>query len=122
MGGIVDFTKKQNLSGATFTGLGACSSVQLSYYDLEKKEYIKKDFNEDLEIINLTGNISLLGEEPAVHMHGTFGRTDYSTIGGHVFRMVVFGTCEIHLQKLDKKIEREKDEETGLNLLASKIA
>lgn len=115
--GLISYTLSVNLPAGTFTGLGACDVVELSYYHLELKEYKKKEFREDLEITNLTGNISWLGENPTVHVHGTFSKNDFSVIGGHVFEMRVSGTCEIHLQKIREKIFRQKDEGTGLNLL-----
>ena len=118
MSGLINFAKSSDLPAGTFTGLGACDFVELSYYDLGAREYVKKEFKEDLEITNVTGNISWQGENPAVHMHGTFSKKNFSAIGGHVSKMLVSGTCEVHLQKIAEIIVRGHDEETGLNLLS----
>lgn len=115
--GLVKFCVEQNIHAAHFTGLGACGSVTLSYYDLKKKKYLDKKFEEDLEIVNLTGNVAKLKKETVIHAHGVFGDKKYQTIGGHVKELIVSATCEIHLLVLKGKMKRGYDKKTGLNLL-----
>jgi len=52
-----------------------------------------------------------------VHAHVTLGKSDYSTVGGHLHSMRISGTGEIHITKLDAKFERELDIQTRLKLL-----
>ena len=115
--GLSIFCDKQNIQAAYFTGIGACASTTLSYYDIEKKRYIDKKFCEDLEIVALTGNVAKLKNESIIHAHGVFGNQKYLTIGGHVKELIVSATCEIHLTVLHEKMNRSLDKTTGLNLL-----
>ena len=115
--GLNAFCDEQNIQAAYFTGIGACASTTLSYYNLEKKRYVDKKFEEDLEIVALTGNVAKLKNDSIIHMHGVFGDKKYLTIGGHVKKLVVSATCEIHLTVLHEKMNRSLDNATGLNLL-----
>lgn len=114
---IINFCEEKNINAGWVSGLGACDKTELSYYDLAKKEYIKKTVDEECELLNLTGNIAFADGKRMLHAHVTLGRSDYSTIGGHVHSMRISGTGEIYITKLDAHFERELDEETGLKLL-----
>ncbi len=115
--GLVDFATKQGSKAAAFHGIGSCRELELGYFNAHLKEYRRKPMFEDMEIISLNGNVSLLDGKPAVHMHGMFGRTDFSVAGGHVFKLVVQATCEIFLIQMEGEMSRKKSEEIGLNLL-----
>lgn len=115
--GLISLCSQQTITAAHFTGLGACGSVTLSYYDLTDKKYLDRTFDKELEIVSLTGNVARLKEKTAIHAHGVFADKDYATVGGHVKELIVSATCEIHLTTLKGKMERGYDEKTGLNLL-----
>lgn len=114
---VLSFCNEKRIDAAWISGLGACDKTELSYYDLEKKEYLKKVIDEECELLNLTGNIAFVDGERMMHAHVTLGRPDYSTIGGHLHSMQISATGEVHITKLDAKFERKLDEETGLMLL-----
>jgi hypothetical protein len=115
--GLKDFSLKENISSGFFYGLGAVNKVKLAWYDLENKEYQKKEFNDKLEIISLLGNIARMDKEIIVHTHGSFADRNFQLIAGHIEKMVVSATCEIVLEKFEDSINRSYDEETGLNLM-----
>jgi predicted DNA-binding protein with PD1-like motif len=115
--GLSDFALKNNVSAATFTGLGTCSMVEIGYFNPFLKEYRKKPYRENYEIVSLTGNLALLEGKPAIHAHGSFSATDFTMLGGHVFKIETLATCEIHLIKLDGKMERKNNPDYNLNLL-----
>ena len=115
--GLTKFMKAQQISSCFFSGIGACASVELAFFNPHIKDYRKKPFFEEMEIISLIGNGSLKDGQPAIHAHGMFGRTDFSTIGGHVFKLVVSVTCEVTLNKLQGKLERTNNPDFNLNLL-----
>lgn len=115
---LAAFLQKENIQAAHITGLGAASRLTLAYYNLATKEYEKKMFEEDVEILSLTGNVGVKsGGQLVVHLHGTFGRRDFSVFGGHVFEMVISGAGELHIHTLEGAINRAYDEETGLTLM-----
>lgn len=115
--GLAKFMKDQAVSACSFTAVGACASMELGYYNLHIKDYRKKPFVEDLEIISFIGNGGIKDGQPVIHAHGLFGRTDFTVFGGHVFKLVVSVTCEVSVAKLDGALERKLDEGFNLNLL-----
>src|SRR5262249_269445 len=89
--------------------------VQLGYYDLHKKDYIRKTFDdEDYELLALNGNISLKDMLPYVHVHTALGRSDFSLFGGHMFEAVVAVTAEIYITPFGVMSERSFQENLGL--------
>lgn len=118
MSGLVDFAKEHDITAGHISGLGAASQLKIAYYNIETKEYERKQFTEDVEILSLNGNIGVKDDGTLiVHMHGVFGRRDLSTFGGHIFSMVISGAGEIHLKEFRGDIHRSYDDETGLTLM-----
>ncbi len=112
-----EFMQSEQLGACSFNAIGACSEAEVGYYNDHLKDYRKKPFYEELEIISLMGNISMVEGKPFTHAHGMFGRTDFSTIGGHVFKILVSVTCEMHLTRLEGIMQRKNSEELNLKLL-----
>ena len=117
MEGIKEFCKEHHIEAAFFHAIGAANEVELAWYDLGVKQYVTALFQEDLELVSLTGNVSTMGNELVVHSHGVFSGKDMKTKGGHVNKAVVSGACEIILWRLEGTIDRAFDENTGLNLM-----
>lgn len=118
MSGLADFCRKREIQAAHIAGLGAASALELAYYNIETKEYERKKYEENVEIISLNGNAGVKEDgELVVHVHGAFGRPDYSVFGGHVFEMVISGAGELHIASFPGAIHRAYDEETGLTLM-----
>lgn len=109
---------EQEIPSAFFYGLGALKNCELGFYHLDKKEYQKEFFSEDMELLNLTGNISWLDGKPVVHSHVTLGDTKFNARGGHLFEGEVAVTVEIHLRFFQERVERKFVEDIGLNLLS----
>jgi predicted DNA-binding protein with PD1-like motif len=116
--GLADFMVSRNFQSGVFQGIGSCTEVELGYFNKNLKEYRKKPFYEDMEIVSVAGNISLFEGKPLVHCHGVFGRTDFTTIGGHVFRLITLATCEIFLIHMEGTLERLNNADFNLSLLA----
>ncbi len=107
------------MRSAAVQAIGSASSVELGFYIPDMREYHWQTFVESLEIINLTGNLSIVDGQPFWHIHGTFGKSDYQTIAGHVRRLVVGMTCELVITPIDVNVTRRYDDETGLKLLTA---
>jgi len=118
VGGLAGFLKEQNFTAAAFFGIGTASEIELGYFNPHLKSYRKKPFFEDVEILSLQGNGGVLSGQPAIHAHGSFGRTDFTTFGGHVFKLVALATCEIFLIHLDGALERKNNPDFNLDLLS----
>ncbi|MBI2096631.1 MAG: DNA-binding protein [Candidatus Sungbacteria bacterium] len=117
LSGLREYLVSENIRAGHLAGLGAAESLEIAFYNLETKEYEKRATNYDVEILSLVGNVAMLEGQPIIHLHGVFAKRDFSAFGGHIFRIVVAGACEIHLTVLDGLMQREYDEATGLNLL-----
>ena len=114
---LKQYCGQEKITSAFFHGLGACSYLKLAYYNLETKKYQEQEYNLDLEIAGINGNIAAFENDLIVHMHGTFAGETMKAIAGHVVSMKTSGTCEIFLTKFDQSMTRKFDPETGLKLL-----
>ncbi len=114
---LVDFCQKNNIKFASFSGIGAAQSAKLAIYDLDKKEYIRKELSGILEILNYAGNVSQMDGKTIIHSHATLSDKTFAAFGGHVDELIIAATCEIILYQLDIELVRKHDDEIGLNLL-----
>jgi len=112
-----EFAQKENLKAGMLKGIGALKDVELGYYHLSEKTYDRKEFNDEYELLSLDGNLSSLSSKPLFHIHTVLGTSDFSCIGGHLFSAKVAVTTELYFFPLDVTVEREMDDEIGLNLL-----
>jgi hypothetical protein len=112
-----EFVEKERITGGFFYGLGAVRDVSLGYFDVEKKEYREKSFEEDFELASLTGDVSFAGEKMIVHAHVTLANGEFEVYAGHLNGAKVTATVEVVFNPLQGKLEKKVDPETGLNLL-----
>ena len=117
MSELKKFAEKNKIHAASFSTIGASQEVELAWYDVDIKEYTVKVFKEKLEIVSMLGNLSVMNGDIIIHSHGVFSSKEMKTMGGHVNKAVVAAACEITLQKLEGKINREYSKEIGLNLM-----
>ena len=98
--------------------IGALKKVTLGFFDINKKEYLLKTFEEPLELISCMGNIAYSGDEPIIHLHVTLGREDLSVIGGHLSQPSIISiTGEVVIHEIKKKMTRAEDPQSRLKLL-----
>ncbi len=110
-----EFLKAKNIKAAYIAGIGAVKSAEIGYYSQESKTYVKKEIDIPLEILSLSGNVSIKDGEPFTHLHVILGK-DGEVYGGHLFHAEVFA-CEIFLIALNGEVpERGFDRQTGLYL------
>lgn len=114
---VQKFCESKGIGAGWFEAIGSASDVDLAYFDTESKDYDIKGFKEFLEIVTITGNISIKNEQPFCHAHGIFSKSNMETIGGHIHRCVISATCEVILFVGEGEIKREFDDKTGLYLL-----
>lgn len=117
MGTLKQFCESEKISAGFISALGACIELKMAFYNLETKQYENREFKEDLEITNLTGNVAIFEQDLILHIHGSFADREFKAFGGHVVSLVVGGTCELYLTKFETSIKRNLDEATGLKLL-----
>jgi len=105
-----------NLQGGIAMGIGALSSYSLGYYDIHKKEYIRKDYNEEVELLSCIGNLAHKGDSKIAHLHATVSNVNMETRGGHLFEGIISATGEFSL--IDSKVMFKRlDGDAALPLL-----
>ena len=114
---LLAFCKEKNIHVGTISGIGAVNEATLRFLDPATKKYVDGVFNEQMEISCLIGNISEKDGEIYLHVHATFGRRDYTCIGGHLLSARINGACELVVEKYEGEAPgRVFDPETGLNI------
>lgn len=113
---LTAFLAEKNITAGSIGGLGAVENVDIAYYDLPSKTYLRKIFPEVYELLNATGNAAMLDGKHFPHVHVVIGDRDYHTFGGHLFAATVAATVELSIISMPFRVERAYDEETGLKL------
>jgi predicted DNA-binding protein with PD1-like motif len=114
---LVKFAAERGIHSGTVIGIGALKDPELGYYNLEKKEYVKRKYDGDWELASLSGNFARKGSETILHAHAIFSDDQFRTIGGHLFSAQVAVTGEFYIRSGGVEIERGPDAATGLNLM-----
>lgn len=118
---ITSFCKKEAITAAFISGIGAVNHAEIGCFEASKKEYHKNILNEDLEILSLAGNLTTKDKKPYVHIHITLANSEAKTFGGHLNKAIVSVTCEILVQTIEAAIDREFNSEIGINLMKFNI-
>ncbi len=108
---------EQKVGFAVLWAIGAMRRATLGYFDTTAARYQPIPVEEQVEVLSITGNVAL-GEDgtPIVHAHAILGRSDGSTVGGHLIEGHVFPMLEVVVQVLPEPVYRRADPTTGLTL------
>lgn len=103
------------------SGIGALKKAAVGIFDAEKREYIANEFDEEMEICALTGNVSLKDRKPFVHAHLSLSNREGHAFGGHVLPGCEIFVAEVILWEFEgAKLERfPRDDCSGLALWAA---
>ena len=114
---LMEIVKKEKITLGYITGIGALQNLNFSFYLQNEKKYVTKAINKNVEVLNLTGNISIKDGEPFVHCHITVADENGNSYGGHLAeksRVFAF-EYTIFVFEGEEKI-RKFDNVTGLSL------
>lgn len=114
---LKELCEKEKINLGTVTGIGAVGEVEIGYFETKTKKYHSKALKGDMEILNLNGNISEMNEEIYLHLHISLSDENLNATGGHLNSAVISATGEIIIDVIEGKVDREFDDEIGLNLL-----
>ncbi|GAB3761903.1 PPC domain-containing DNA-binding protein [Spirosoma pomorum] len=118
MEGLRRFATDNRLSASQFTAIGGFSDVTLGFCEVATKDYKKIPVNEQVEVLTLTGDITLKPDSTVqVHAHAVIGMSDGAARGGHLLSATVFPTLEVILTESPAHLRRQIDEETGIALI-----
>ncbi len=94
LGSLREAAVKAGVSSGFFFGIGGLRKAVLGYFVGDR--YVSRSFDEQLEVVALVGNVSVLEGEVFIHAHLTLGRRDYSTVSGHALPgCIVHPTMEV---------------------------
>src|SRR3990167_8262947 len=87
---LTSFCKEKNIQGDLFTAIGAVGEAEVGYYDFEQRKYFSKKHEGDLEVVSMSGNISVADGTPIIHPHIVLSKgVEGICIGGHLDEAVV---------------------------------
>ncbi|MEZ4520736.1 MAG: PPC domain-containing DNA-binding protein [Thermomicrobiales bacterium] len=115
--GLTGFAEEHGLDASGFKAIGAFQHAKLGYFDIEKKDYKEIPVEGQVEVLSLVGDIALDDGHPKVHAHVVLGRSDGSTVGGHILEATVRPTLEVVLTESPAHLRRKSDPDTGLALI-----
>lgn len=113
---IKELCENENIKSGSIYGLGATDYVKVGLFDTTNKKYHSTIFEGPMEITSLTGNISSKDGENYLHVHINVANEKMQVYGGHLNECRISATCEIYITAFDLEVEREFNEEIGLNL------
>ena len=107
----------EGIEGGWAWGLGSLKDIELGYYDLPKRTYLKRHFEDDMELTGFTANFAMAGAERILHAHATVSGPELISFTGHLFEAKVAVTAEFLLRGFGVRLERAEDASVGLRLL-----
>ena len=113
---IKEIALKENIKLANINALGATNDFTVGVFKTEEKKYYSNEFRGDFEIVSLTGTINTMNGEFYTHIHMSAGNGKGEVFGGHLNRAIVSATCEMVINIIDGVVDRDFNDEIGLNL------
>ncbi len=114
---LIKISTSLKLASAHISGIGALKDIELGYFEVEKKEYLRKTFEKDSELLSLDGNIAQQNGKPVLHLHAVLGDENFQCFGGHLFNATVAVTAEINIRVFNQEITRSLEPNMRFNQL-----
>lgn len=114
---LMAFANEENVNASQFTAIGAFSEAVTGFFDFSIKDYRKTTFKEQMEVLVLTGDISIYKDQYKIHAHVVLGGKDGAAHGGHLVKGIVHPTLEIILNESPEYLKREMDRDSGIPLI-----
>ena len=112
---LLKIARKEKITAASVSGIGATDDFTVGVFDLEKKGYNEFRFTGNHEITALAGNVTTMNGETYLHLHMNCANAQGQVVGGHLMRAGISLTCEIFMSLCDGKADRTHDDELNLN-------
>jgi uncharacterized protein len=117
VGELNEFARRESLTGAHFTGIGAFSDVVVGFFDWQRKDYERIVIAEQVEVLSFAGDVALDGNEPKVHTHVVLGKRDGTAHGGHLLEAHVRPTLEVVLVETPEHLRKSYNPEARIPLI-----
>lgn len=114
---LTEFVSEKGIKLGKLQMIGAVKKAVVGFYDSKKEKYKKVVFEKPMEVLCLTGNVSLKDGQPFIHAHITLGDEEGRSFGGHLMEGTVVFAAEYVIDELEGEyIERKFDNVTKLAL------
>lgn len=108
------------ISSGGITGIGTVRKAVLGYYDLARREYLRREVPEEMELVSFVGNVTYVDGKPFVHAHAVLSGPDFAPLAGHLFQAEIAATGEFFYVEGGERLKREEDRATGLKLIVGR--
>ncbi|TSC92648.1 MAG: hypothetical protein CEN89_578 [Candidatus Berkelbacteria bacterium Licking1014_7] len=114
---IEKICQKNAIKAGWLNAIGALSSVTLAHFNPDGKIYTEKTISKQVEIVSLSGVISLRQGKIHFHLHIVVADNHFKTYAGHLKSATVNPTCEVAILSSRQKLTRDFDPKIGLDIL-----
>ncbi len=118
---LLRFAADQGIEGGWVQGLGSIKDIELGYYDLPKRIYLKRSFEEDMELVGAVGNLAMHGTDRVLHLHCSVSGPELLSFSGHLFEARVAVTTEFLVRDFGVRVDRAEVPSIGLKLIQPAI-
>lgn len=108
---------EQDIKLGVISGIGAVNRFKIGLFETVLKQYHAREFSGEYEITALNGNVSTMDNITYIHLHINVSDREFNTFGGHLNSAIVSAACEVVIHRIDGVVDREFNEEIGLNLI-----
>ena len=117
---LLDISNNENIKSGWINGVGAIYDIEVGYFDVERKDYVRRKFSGDYELLSLSGNVSIKEGNKFIHTHITFSDIEFNVLGGHLFDAKVAAAGEFLIDSSNFEIKRKYNPNIGLHLWCMK--
>lgn len=98
LAGLTEFCNQEDIEAGAINAIGAVEKGVLGYYDQQAGEYREVRIEQAMEIVSLTGNISLRDGKIFLHCHLALADREGHSFGGHLLEGNIAFACEFSVQ------------------------
>jgi predicted DNA-binding protein with PD1-like motif len=113
---VTAFLGERGIRGGNVIGIGSLRNPTLGFFDVDRQEYVKRTFEESMELGNFTGTIGTVSGKPFLHAHATVCGPELIAFTGHLFKGEVAVTAELTVTDFETDLPRTEDDDLGLKL------
>jgi uncharacterized protein len=110
--------RDQQVLAARVTAVGGFAEAEVGWFDRKLRDYHRIPVSEQVEVLSIVGDVADQNGHPALHAHTVLGRSDGSTVGGHLLRGQVWPTLEVIISEVSPELAKRIDPDTGLALIS----
>jgi len=116
LSGLTEFAGREKLTSGFFTAIGSLEQARFGWFDRTRKAFRHIPVNEQVELVSLIGNVSLVNGAPLIHAHGAVALHDGQMRGGHLLQAIAWPTLELFFTVCPATLIKTHDAETDLSL------